>query len=74
MSCSMHNQVDRCLRPAPAVLDTGCSERDTLHVSPVCRRQRAAVQLAQRMVIEDGIAGSVDHIHRTIYGALVAGR
>ncbi len=35
------------------------------------RRQQAALQLAELMNAEDGIAATVDHIHRTVYTALL---
>jgi hypothetical protein len=35
------------------------------------RRQQAALRLAELMKAEDGIAATVDHIHRTVYTALL---
>ena len=41
---------------------------------PCCRSCLAAAKAMQEKLLkEDGIGGTVDHIHRTIYGALLDG-
>lgn len=83
-------QVPRCrkghasdatmqVRPPNQVLPERGSESGHLTSStkPVhtIRRCRAAAKVMQAMMMEeDGIQGAVDHLHRTIYGALLAGR
>ncbi len=44
-----------------------------LYVLP-CRCLEAARVMQGRMAAESGVDDTVDHLHRTIYGALLAGR
>lgn len=38
-----------------------------------CRCKAAALAMQQRLVAEDGTSATVQHLHQTIYGALLEG-
>ncbi|KAG1676362.1 hypothetical protein FOA52_001157 [Chlamydomonas sp. UWO 241] len=61
--------------PAAVAIDNLTTARivEALKTLILPRCQKAALEVKAKMHAEDGINNTVDHLHRTIYGALLAG-
>ncbi|MEW5302093.1 MAG: hypothetical protein WDW36_004903 [Sanguina aurantia] len=62
--------------PDPVAIDDLNTERivEAFKELILPSRQKAALALSAKMHKEDGISGAVDHLHRTLYGALQGGQ